>query len=88
MTATILVLAANPRDTSRLRLDQEVREIENGLQRSRKRDDFLLKQLWATRPTDVRRAVLDLKPSIIHFCGHGTGEDGIAFEDNCSDLQL
>ena len=63
-----MVLAANPQNTSRLRLDQEIREIENGLQRTGKRDDFLLKQLWVKRPTDIRRAVLDLKPSIIHFC--------------------
>lgn len=88
MTATILVLAANPRDTSRLRLDQEIREIESGLQRARKREDFILKQVWATRPIDVRRAVLDLKPSIIHFCGHGTGEDGIAFEDDLGNTKL
>lgn len=81
MTKTILVLAANPKDTSRLRLDQEVREIENGLQRAKRRDEFLLKQVWAARPIDVRRAMLDLKPSIVHFCGHGAGDEGIAFED-------
>lgn len=32
-TATVLVIAASPKDTSKLRLDQEIREIENGLQR-------------------------------------------------------
>ena len=43
MAKTILVLAANPKDTSRLRLEQEVREIDNGLQRARRRDEFILK---------------------------------------------
>ena len=78
---TILILAANPRNTSRLRLDQEVREIDNGLQRARRRDEFVLKQVWAVRRSDFRRAMLDLKPNIVHFCGHGSGEEGIAFED-------
>ncbi len=81
MTKTILILAANPKNTSRLRLDQEVREIDNGLQRARRRDEFNLKQVWAVRRSDFRRAMLDLKPNIVHFCGHGSGEEGIAFED-------
>lgn len=85
---TILILAANPKDTSRLRLDQEVREIEDGLQRSQRRDDFIIKQKWAARPIDVRRAMLDYKPNIVHFCGHGEGEDGIAFEDDSGQTKL
>ena len=41
---TILVLAANPKTTSHLRLDEEVREIDAGLQRARKREKFDLQQ--------------------------------------------
>lgn len=81
MQKTILILAANPKNTTRLRLDQEVREISNGLERARMRDQFRLKQVWAARPADVRRAMLDLQPNIVHFCGHG-GSEGIFFEDD------
>ena len=88
MTKTILILAANPKDTPRLRLDQEVREIDNGLQRARRRDEFILEPKLAPRPADVRRAMLDLKPNIVHFCGHGAGEDGIAFEDELGKTKL
>jgi len=88
MTKTILVLAANPKNTSPLRLDEEVREIDNGLQRSHRRDDFILRQKWATRPVDVRRAMLDFKPNIVHFCGHGSGKEGIAFEDEMGQAKL
>ena len=88
MAKTILVLAANPKDTSRLRLEQEVREIDNGLQRARRRDEFILKQVLAARPVDVRRAMLNLRPGIVHFCGHGAGEDGIAFEDEIGNTKL
>jgi hypothetical protein len=88
MSKIILILAANPKDTSRLRLDEEVREIENGLQRARKRDEFILKPILAARPLDVRRAMLDHKPSIVHFCGHGSGKSGIAFEDKSGNTKL
>ena len=37
---TILILAANPRGTSTLRLDEEVREIGLGLQRAKERELF------------------------------------------------
>lgn len=71
----ILFLAANPQGTGRLRLDQEVRDIAEGLQRSRHREQFDLQQRWAVRPRDVQRAMLDLTPQIVHFSGHGEGRE-------------
>lgn len=88
MIKTILVLAANPKNTSHLRLDEEVREIANGLQRAKRRDEFILKPVLAARPLDVRRAMLDFKPNIVHFCGHGMGNKGITFEDNTGYAKL
>lgn len=88
MSKTILILSANPRDTSRLRLDQEMREIANGLQRAQRRDDFILQPVLAARPKDVRRAMLDSNPNIVHFCGHGSGKEGIAFEDENGQTKL
>lgn len=81
MAKKILILAANPKDTKRLRLDQEVSSIEKGLERATRRDNFILKSKWAVTQADVRRAILDFKPNIVHFCGHGEGEKGIVFED-------
>lgn len=78
---TILLLAANPKGTTPLRLDEEVREIDAGLQRARNRDQFVLEQKWAVRPRDIQRGMLDSKPSIVHFSGHGTGDEGLVFED-------
>lgn len=80
----ILFLAANPVATSRLRLDEEVREIEAGLQRAKHRDRFTLQQKWAVRPRDLQRAMLDCQPQIIHFSGHGIGgttDTGLILED-------
>ncbi|WP_439341805.1 CHAT domain-containing protein [Vacuolonema iberomarrocanum] len=80
-TKTILILSANPRGTDPLRLDEEVREIEEGIQRSRYRDTFIIQHKTAVRPRDVQRAMLDFKPQIVHFCGHGTGDAGLILED-------
>lgn len=88
MSKTILVLAANPLDTDRLRLDEEIREITIGLRRASNRDDYILQPVLAARPDDVRRAVLDHKPNIVHFCGHGSDNGGIAFEDKSGNSAL
>jgi WD40 repeat protein len=84
----ILILAANPKGTSRLRLDQEVRDITEGLQLAKNRDQFALTQIWAVRPRDIHRALLKIEPHIVHFSGHGTGEEGLVFEDETGRSKL
>lgn len=78
----ILILAANPESTLPIRIDQEVRDIDEGLRRSQKRDQFSLETKLAVRPRDIQRALLDVSPQIIHFSGHGAGEEGLVFEDD------
>lgn len=70
----ILILAANPKDLTRLQLGEEVREIREGLKRARHRDEFNLVERWAVRPRDLQRALLDEMPQIVHFSGHGIGK--------------
>ncbi len=84
----ILILAANPKGTTPLRLDEEVREIDAGLTRAKHRDRFELKQKWAVRSRDVQRSLLDEAPQIVHFSGHGVGEDGLALEDETGRVKL
>ena len=85
---TILVLASSPTNEARLRLDKEVREIDEGLRRSHHREKFTLQQRWAVRPDDLRRALLDFNPEIVHFCGHGSGDDGLVLENDAGLAQL
>ncbi len=85
---TILILASNPKNTSQLRLDEEVREIDAGLQRAKKRELFDFKQRWAVRYQDVYQALLDFKPQIVHFSGHGSGDDGLFLENESGNLKL
>jgi hypothetical protein len=88
MVQKILILAANPQGTKPLRLDEEVREIDDGLQRARQREQFVLEQKWAVRPRDIQRAMLDINPQIVHFSGHGAGDEGLVFEDETGQAKL
>ena len=83
----ILILAASPTDTPRLRLDEEIRKIEEGLRLGKERDSFSLEQRLAVRAEDLRRALLNYKPQIVHFCGHGE-TDGIFLENEAGTKQL
>jgi hypothetical protein len=87
LSIKILILAANPTNSTRLRLDEEVREIEEGLRRARRRDDFSIEQRWAVRVRDLSRALLDAGPQIVHFSGHGLTE-GLILEDSKGEAQL
>ncbi|BCL36189.1 AAA-like domain-containing protein [Nostoc sp. MS1] len=85
---TILILSAHPSDGRPLRLDQEVRDIEAGLERSRNREQFQVISKWAVRTQDLRRALLDHNPHIVHFSGHGAGKAGLVLEDETGKGQL
>jgi len=78
----ILFLAANPTDTTRLRLDEESRAIDQSLRQAEFRDQFDIKQHWAVRVGDIQELRLRHQPHIVHFSGHGGPSSEIILEDN------
>lgn len=76
----ILFLAANPKDTPALRLDEEIRGIEGALRGADFRDRFDIKQQWAVRVSDVQDHLLRYRPDIVHFSGHGNSTSEIMLE--------
>jgi hypothetical protein len=78
----ILFLAANPSDTTRLRLDAEIRHIDQALRQAEFRDRFILEQHWAVRVADIQSLLLRHKPDIVHFSGHGGTSSEIILEDD------
>ena len=78
----VLFLASSPVDEARLRLDREAHQIDEGLRRSNKREQFKLEQKWAIGTDSLRRALLDITPQIVHFSGHGSGVSGILVVDD------
>jgi hypothetical protein len=78
----ILFLGASPPDEPRLLIDREFREIEDEIQRGPDRDRLELAARWAVRPADISRALLHVRPDLVHFAGHGGGaEESFAAED-------
>src|SRR5271157_3003070 len=78
----ILFLAANPSGTERRSLDEEIRRIELALERAKRREKFKIIQKWAVTDDDLRRALLDHEPEVVHFSGQGGGSQGLAFVDS------
>ena len=78
----ILFLAANPSGTERRSLDEEIRHIELALERAKRREKFKIIQKWAVTDDDLRRALLDHEPEVVHFSGQGGGSQGLAFVDS------
>ena len=83
----ILFLGASPIDEVRLRIDEELRDIEGGLKLATLRDQFELKSEWAITTKTLQQAILDENPTIVHFSGHGD-VDGIAVEDTLGNSKL
>ena len=78
----ILFLAANPFDTDRLRLAEQVRAIFDELQMSAAREAFDIVPQLAVKASDLQRLLLTYRPTIVHFSGHGTGMSQIMLEDD------
>lgn len=87
MKHTILFLAANPQGTDRLALDEEARAIEDELATSGHRDHFEFVTRWAVRPLDLLRHLQKLKPTIVHFSGHG-GSQGATTSGRTRDVEM
>ena len=84
----ILILAANPTNTNKLRLDEEVREIQAAHRKARNREEIEIISEWAVKVDNLRSALLYHKPNIVHFCGHGAGDDGLLLENQFGQKQL
>lgn len=65
-----------------LRLDQEIRKIEDAIRRAVRREFFEIRVRTAVRSVDIRRAIAEEKPQIVHFCGHGLKDGSLLLEDD------
>lgn len=88
ITLVILFLSTDPKDVSRLRWGEELREIQERLQLAKLRERFELHQRMSVRPTDISQALLDLQPQIVHFSGHGTSSGELCFENQQGKVHL
>ncbi len=82
----ILFLSANPKNTSQLRLGEELRKIKDSLAASTYRHKFSLSSESAVRVPTITKALQSQRPEIVHFAGHGIGEEGLIVENDLGDI--
>jgi hypothetical protein len=78
----VLFLSANPVATPKLQLDEEIRQIGIKLRAAEYRDAFDFVPRFAARPDDLLQALLEHKPEIVHFSGHGSAAQQLIFVDD------
>ena len=78
--ATVLFLAANPVRVPSLQLGEECRAIEAMIRAAKFRDRICFRSWWAARPDDLLQALNEHNPSMLHFSGHGAGDQGLCFQ--------
>ncbi|HEY2582389.1 MAG TPA: tetratricopeptide repeat protein [Mucilaginibacter sp.] len=81
-TVRILFLASEPSNVGKLRLGAELQEVRNRLATN---PLFEIKDRQAVKPDDVLQTILNYKPHIVHFSGHGQNTGEICFEDEKGD---
>lgn len=80
----ILFLAANPRDTNRLSLDEEIREILKRIRGAEQGSQFAVESELALRPQELPAALMRHQPDIVHFSGHGTPDGALCLVDDAT----
>lgn len=70
-TTKILFLAANPVDTPSIRIDEEIRAIDEKIQLAEFRELFDVSPHLAVRVGDLQPLLMRHNPNIVHFSGHG-----------------
>ncbi len=69
---TVLVLNATPDDQGRIRADKEAAMLERQLEVVKNRErDLNVVQKFAVRLQDIQKELLNNRPRILHFSGHG-----------------
>ncbi len=67
----ILFLSANPPNTGRILVDVEEHAISEKLRQGSVRDNFELFKYSALRAGDLQQHLMNHRPHIVHFSGHG-----------------
>lgn len=83
----ILFLSADPSDAARIRLNQEERDIREKLRLAQERDNIILETRTSVRSGDITQAILDVRPDIVHFSGHGKSTGELCVENILGKIQ-
>jgi len=77
----VLVLAANPKASQRLQLEEEAEQIRERLGEGKPGRKVCVIASQAVKVNDITRLLLQHEPRVVHFAGHGTQGGALIFED-------
>jgi hypothetical protein len=77
---TIMFASASPVEAVRLRVDKEFRQVIEKLRGARHRDRFRVVQISALRFEDLRTALMEHEPHVLHLSCHGEPDGSLKFE--------
>ena len=78
----VLVVSASSAVHRSIALGRDLRTIRTTLDLSRVRDQIVLQTARAERTRDLRQAMLEHRPNIVHFSGWGGNPEGIVLRSN------
>lgn len=78
---TVLFLSAEPTGQDRLRIDREIRQVQQQVRSSELRDAMEFHIRPAARFTDLLQHLNEVEPDVVHFSGHGHNA-GLALHDD------
>lgn len=78
----VLFLAACPSGTPPLRLDQEVKAIQEALRMSKNGERFEVEQSWAAGDRELQDGLLRHAPDLVHLSAHGSRSGRILLEQS------
>jgi Cdc6-like AAA superfamily ATPase len=79
----LLILSSNPRRD--LNLDRELSDLSTAIQRLKQ---FEISLGLGCCAQELPELLAEHHPQIVHFCGHGAGEQGLVFQDENGQEQL
>jgi CHAT domain-containing protein len=77
----VLFLASDPFKQSALALDEEIRAITAKFRSAEYRDALELVSSFAVQPGDLQALLLEHRPHVVHFSGHGSQAEQIILKD-------
>ncbi|MEN3334333.1 MAG: hypothetical protein V7641_3698 [Blastocatellia bacterium] len=85
---TVLLLATNQLEIAYVRLDDELREIDEKIHVARFGNSFEFESRPAIKVSELRSLLFRYKPHIIHFSGHGRASGEIILEDDAGGMRI
>ncbi len=82
----ILILSSNPHND--LKLNREIEDLKSIIKRAQNESQFEIEFVLEVYTEKLQELFIEHEPRIVHFCGHGTGKQGLVLQNQAGCEQL